>query len=263
MLALFPHTITPEHSVVVGVGSSLRTIGTTEITLRIPCPPHAIAQATVRCRVLPTLAARLILGMDFVLAHGILYNAIKEAVTLQSCGLRAPVTSTRPLSSAPAVIAQFASPPSTHVLAPDMRAPPDMDAYTLPFTIVPDQPHSDAEPTFDDDLPSPLRQAFGQLFAAYPEVWRPELGLLSTGEAMRLPSRVLDADPHKFKPRLYRVSQRDRLAIDSVFDELARQGRLHKAPPGDEGNNYDNSMRIKGTDVMLNGGMRIAMMELS
>lgn len=229
-LELFRPKVVPTDFVIHTASTPTRAQACATFVMHIPCQALAIARVEVECYVLDYLPPRMILGMDFVLRHGILYDSIKGVVTLQLCGLRTRAVG-RP-SGAPHVVAHVADPPPSGVLAPDMRAPPDMNAYHLPFTIVPDHPHSDALPTFDDDASPALRHRFATLFDEFSEVWRPELGLLRTGEAMRLPSAALDANPRLFKPRLYRVSLRDRQAIDEVFDELARQGRLHPAPPG-------------------------------
>lgn len=53
-----------------------------------------------------------------------------------------------------------------------------MDGYQLPFTVVPDQPHSDELLVFDDSVSPTFRQRFLDTFSEFPNVWRPKLGLL-------------------------------------------------------------------------------------
>ncbi|SOV01985.1 uncharacterized protein UDID_18850 [Ustilago sp. UG-2017a] len=48
---------------------------------------QAVAHMNVQCYIIDNLPSHIILGMDFVLRHGILYNAVKGFITLQSCGL--------------------------------------------------------------------------------------------------------------------------------------------------------------------------------
>lgn len=67
----------------------------------------------------------------------------------------------------------------------------------------------------------------------FPHLWTARLGLLSTGEQMTLPTPSLDADPHAAgRPRLYKLSATDRLAVDTVFDVLAKTDRLAPLPHG-------------------------------
>ncbi|SOV01352.1 uncharacterized protein UDID_17636 [Ustilago sp. UG-2017a] len=196
-LKLFKHNLAPSDLLIRTASTPTRATGYATFALHVPCLEHAVARVT-------------------------------------SCGLRTKALSRVPKAE-PAgnpIIAHVSAPPPLDIMAPDMRAPPEMDGYHLLFTVIPDHPHSEDLPVFDDDVPAAFKDRFLQIFSSFPAVWRPKLGLLRSGEAMGLPFVALDANPHMFKPRLYRVSPRDRKAIDVVFDELTRQGRLTTAPPG-------------------------------
>ena len=69
------------------------------------------------------------------------------------------------------IVAQVSAPLSLDIIAPDMRVPPDMDGYQLPFTVVPDHPHSEALPVFDDDVSAAFQQRFLAIFSSFPNVW--------------------------------------------------------------------------------------------
>lgn len=234
MLKLFRHELAPSDLVIRTASTPTRAMGCATFALHVPCKEQAVARVTIQCYVIDKHPPCVILGMDFILRHSILYDALKGVVTLQSCRLRTKAlhraAKTEPAGNS--IVAHVSTPPPLDVIAPDMRAPLDMDSYQLPFTVVPNHPHSEALPVFDDGISAEFQECFLHIFSCFPDVWWPELGLLRSGEAMCLPSITLDANPCMFKLQLYCVSPRDWKAIDLVFDELTQQGRLTTAPPG-------------------------------
>ncbi|SYW75444.1 related to TATA-box-binding factor TBP [Ustilago bromivora] len=169
-LKRFVHRLEPSDVVIRTASTPTRALGCASFILHVPCLQHAVARANVQCYVIDELPPRLILGMDFILRHGVLYDALKGIVTLQSCGLRTKAISqvSKPGHTANPIVAHVSAPPSFDVIAPDMRAPPDMDGYQLLFTVIPDQPHSEALLVFDDGVSDAFQQRFLTIFI---QVW--------------------------------------------------------------------------------------------
>ncbi|SAM85687.1 uncharacterized protein UBRO_20925 [Ustilago bromivora] len=122
-LKLFWHKLTPSDLVIWT--ASTPTCAT--FVLHVPCQEQAVAHMNVQCYIIDNLPSHIILGMDFVLRHGILYNAVKGFITLQSCSLCTKVLSwVAKIDPEPdPIVAHMSALPLLNIIAPDMRALPD------------------------------------------------------------------------------------------------------------------------------------------